>query len=44
MGLQQRGPARINSLGLTQSEGLNFAISMYRYDQIKDTFKWYAIG
>lgn len=33
----------INSLGLTQAEGLNFAISMYQYDKIKDTFKWYTI-
>ncbi len=33
----------INSLGLTQAEGLNFAISMYQYGQIKDTFKWYKI-
>ena len=34
----------INSLGLTQAEGLNFAISMYQYDKIQDTFKWYSIG
>jgi S1-C subfamily serine protease len=33
----------INSLGLTQAEGLNFAISMYQYGLIKDTFKWYII-
>ncbi len=33
----------INSLALTQAEGLNFAISMYQYEQIKDTFKWYDI-
>lgn len=33
----------INSLGLTQAEGLNFAISMYQYEQIKDTFEWYEI-
>ncbi|VVC02441.1 Trypsin-like peptidase domain protein [Candidatus Burarchaeum australiense] len=33
----------INSLSLTQTEGLNFAISMYQYGKIKDTFKWYDI-
>ncbi|MFA6036237.1 MAG: S1C family serine protease [Candidatus Micrarchaeia archaeon] len=33
----------ITSLGLTQAEGLNFAISMYQYGLIKDTFKWYYI-
>jgi len=33
----------INSLGLTQAEGLNFAISMYQYGKIKDTFKWYTV-
>ena len=33
----------INSLGLTQAEGLNFAISMYQYDIIKDTFTWYSL-
>jgi len=33
----------INSLGLSQAEGLNFAISMYQYDKIKDTFVWHDI-
>jgi serine protease Do len=33
----------INSLGLTQAEGLNFAISMYQYDKIKDTFSWSSL-
>ncbi|MDO8340180.1 MAG: trypsin-like peptidase domain-containing protein [Candidatus Burarchaeum sp.] len=33
----------INSFGLSQAEGLNFAISMYQYGKIKDTFKWYEI-
>ena len=33
----------INSLGLTQAQGLNFAISMYQYDLVKDTFKWFTL-
>ncbi|MFH0834729.1 MAG: trypsin-like peptidase domain-containing protein [Candidatus Micrarchaeota archaeon] len=33
----------INSLGLTQAEGISFAISMYQYGKIKDTFEWYDI-
>jgi len=33
----------ITSLGLTQAEGINLAISMYQYGKIKDTFKWYVI-
>jgi|GEM_PF-4718040 len=33
----------INSLGLTKAQGLNFAISMYQYEKIKDTFKWYSV-
>ncbi len=34
----------INSLGLTQAVGLNFAISMIQYGSIKDTFVEYNLG
>ncbi len=33
----------INSLGLTEAKGINFAISMYQYDKVKDTFKWFSL-
>jgi len=34
----------INSLGITQAEGLNFAISMYQYGKISDTFRWHTLS
>lgn len=33
----------INSFKLTEAEGLNFAISMYQYSQIEDTFEWLSL-